>query len=400
MRDYYIFADQVPIVNPADYPDASALLDDLRVDPDVFSGIGPQAARDNLFEEGEIFGYGLRWRRDAQNDLRFVSISAGSPMDAAGALRGDRVIALNGIAEMTITAETLNEIFGPADDLQPVRFTIATGSEEPRDIVVAPAIYILDTVPNVTTFDVNGNKVGYIESNIFLRTSETQLDAAVRTMMAENPSDVVLDFRYNGGGYVYIAQKLASQILGPDFVGQPFQTMSFNERYSQFNRTSVYEAQELNLSLPRIIILTTNDTASASEAIANSLRPYIDVVMIGSRTRGKPFASVGNPNCELVLNAMDRIASNQVGETVLGGLIPTCAVTDTFQFLKSSPNDALMGAALDYLATGACPQQSAAFGFNDSSGRSSTVQAPIDNFAETELPGGMLDESFNGIGRR
>ena len=48
MRDYYIFADQVPVVDPSEYPNPSALLTDLRVAPDTFSSISPQATRTAL----------------------------------------------------------------------------------------------------------------------------------------------------------------------------------------------------------------------------------------------------------------------------------------------------------------------------------------------------------------
>jgi len=248
--------------------------------------------------------------------------------------------------------------------------------------------YFIDTVGDVLTLDVNGSKVGYIDSAMFIRTSEEALDEAIATMVEEQPTDIILDFRYNGGGYVYIAQKLAAQLIGPAFTGEVFQNTEFNNKYSQFNRSSEYEPQQLNLSLPRVIILTTGRTASASEAIANNISPYVEVVLIGTETRGKPFASVSNPNCELSLSAMDRITSNQVGETVLGGLQPTCEVADTWLHPKSSPNDSLMGAAISYLTTNTCPAPAA---IADGGFRANFIHAPIDDFAEPEFPSGIFD---------
>jgi len=270
MRDYYIYFDQVPVVDPTDFDSPSDLLDVLRVSPDVFSSIGPQAVSENLFQAGETFGFGFRWNRDQQGALRFSNIVSGSPMHDAGALRGDRVLALNGVPELDLTDNLVDQFLGEPGVATTVVMTIASGDAEPRDIEVTSSIYVINTVSEVRTYDVGGNTVGYINSSIFLRTSEAELDQAVETLIDANPTDVILDFRYNGGGFVYIAKKFAAQLLGPDFTGDAFQTTSFNSRYENFNRTSVYDPQDLNLSLPRVVILTTRNTASASEAIANS----------------------------------------------------------------------------------------------------------------------------------
>lgn len=387
MRDYYIFADQVPVVDPSEYDDPRALLADLRVAPDIFSSISETATRTALFEEGETFGFGFRWRRADDGGLRFVNVVSGSPLKAAGAIRGDRVVALNGVPELDITDELFDEIFGEINVPTTVTFSLENAGET-RDIVVTSDTYFINTVPQVNTFELNGATVGYIESSIFLRTSEAEIDAAIAQLVDANPSDVILDFRYNGGGFVFVAQKFAAQLAGTNFTGEVFQNTTFNDTYTRFNSFSELEAQSLNLNLPRIIVLTTGSTASASEAIANNLSPYLDVVMIGSQTAGKPFASVSNRNCDLSLNAMDRITSNDDGETVLGGLTPTCSVADTFQHPMFSPEDALFGAALTYLNTNTCPIPTLAATSLDN--RTKPVSAPIDTYKDSAMPTGFF----------
>ncbi len=388
MRDYYIYADQVPVVDPSEYANANLLLSDLRVAPDVFSSITPSAARTALFEAGETFGFGFRWRRDQAGALRFLSVTSGSPLEAAGGVRGDRVLALNGIPELNITDNMFAEIFGEQNEPTTVTFTLENDGEI-RVIEATSSVYTINTVPRVESFVFNGATVGYIESSVFLRTSEAELDAAIENLVEANPTDVILDFRYNGGGFVFVAQKLAAQLAGTNFTGQVFQRTTFNERYSRFNTFSELEAQDLNLNLPRVIVLTTGSTASASEAIANNLRPYLDVVVIGSQTAGKPFASVSNRNCDLALNAMDRITSNNNDETVLGGLTPTCEVTDEFRYPMFSTEDALFGSALTYLRTNACPNPT--IDATDSFElRSVVLKAPIDEFKDTDMPTGMF----------
>jgi len=389
MRDYYIYYDQVPIVDPSEYASPAALLSDLRVLPDIYSSILAQGPRTALFDEGESFGFGYRPGRDQQGALRFVNIVGGSPMEQAGVLRGDRLLALNGLPELDITEDLFDQIFGEPGVPTTVTFTLSRGDSEPFDVAVTSAVYTINTVADVRTFNLNGSKVGYIESSSFLRTSEAEIDSAIETMFEENPSDVILDFRYNGGGFVYIAQKFASQLVGRSLVGRTFQTTEFNRNFEQFNSRALLEEQEIHLDLPRVIILTTGGTASASEAIANNLKPYIDVVLIGSTTGGKPFASVANPNCDFLLNAMDRITSNDAGETVLGGIAPTCEVTDEFLHPMSSPDDALLGAALHYLQTSTCPIVATA----DSGAqfRTNVIRAPIDSYVDTPQLNSLFD---------
>jgi len=389
MRDYYIYFDQVPVVDPTEYDNPAALLNDLRVLPDVYSSIQSQAERTALFDEGESFGYGFRFARDQQGVMRFVNIVGGSPMEQAGVQRGDRLLAVNGVPELDLTDNLIEQFFGEVGVPTATTFTIVRDDATPFDVTVTSAVYTINTVAEVRTYDINGSTVGYIESSRFLRTSEAEIDEAIEMMFVENPNDVILDFRYNGGGFVYIAQKFAAQLVGRNFVGRTFQSTEFNRNYEQFNRTALLEEQEIHLDLSRVIILTTRNTASASEAIANNLSPYIDVVLIGDTTQGKPFASVANPNCDLLLSAMDRITSNDVGETVLGGLSPTCEVADEFFHPMSSPDDALLGAALHYLETSTCPISLA---FDPATEfRANFFRAALDSYVDARLPTGVFD---------
>lgn len=387
MRDYYIYADQVPVVNPSSYDNAQTLLNDLRVAPDVFSNLAPQAERAALFDEGETFGFGFNWRTASDGQLRFSNIIGGSPLDLAGAQRGDGVTALNGIPIASITDNVFNELFGESGTPTTLTFTIQRADEPPVDLTVTSATYVINTVGEYGTFNVFGTTVGYIDSSSFLRTSEQEIDTAIEFLADRQATEVILDFRYNGGGYVYIAQKFAAQLLGNAFEGSVFQTTEFNSRYSQFNRQALYEAQELNLNVNRVFVLTTSRTASAAEAIANNLRPYIDVVLVGSRTSGKPFASVSNPNCDQVLNAMDRITYNAAGTSVLGGLTPDCAVIDDFLYPQNSTQDALLSAALFYQQTNVCPAVSNPFAMASTRGKAAgenQLPYPVESYQDAD----------------
>ena len=191
--------------------------------------------------------------------------------------------------------------------------------------------------------------------NAFRATTADEIDVAVQSLADAGISELILDLRYNGGGFTRVARQLASQIAGQAFVGQVYSSRIFNDKYSDNNVDQLIEPQALNLNLSRLVVLATQDTASASETLINGLAPLIDVVVIGMPTEGKPFTSVAQDYCGKRLNAMSTITTNGVGESVLEGIQPTCTVADDFLAPADSVDDALTGAAFAYLQFGACP---------------------------------------------
>lgn len=96
MRDYYIYYDQVPVVDLADYSTPESLMRALRVAPDRYSNVADTAGQNALNDDGATRGYGLWFNPDKDGVVRFREILSGSPADKAGILRGDQIILFNG----------------------------------------------------------------------------------------------------------------------------------------------------------------------------------------------------------------------------------------------------------------------------------------------------------------
>ena len=138
---------------------------------------------------------------------------------------------------------------------------------------------------------------------------------AIAAMQAQGVSDLVLDLRYNGGGYVYLASELAYMIAGAArTANKSFETSVFNNKQSARNAATPFfdlacvpdpgtfvcstDAALPTLNLSRVFVLTGANTCSASEAIINGLRGIdVDVRIIGSTTCGKPYGFFGESNC-------------------------------------------------------------------------------------------------------
>jgi len=84
MRDYYIYYDQVPQLNLADYDSGNALIRDLRVRPDIYSSVRDAATQSSLFEEGRTKGYGFVFQPSTDGVVRFRLVDIGSPGYDAG----------------------------------------------------------------------------------------------------------------------------------------------------------------------------------------------------------------------------------------------------------------------------------------------------------------------------
>lgn len=151
----------------------------------------------------------------------------------------------------------------------------------------------LNTVINSGT-----HNIGYLMYNGFYASYDSQLNTAFGSLLSQNVTDLVLDLRYNSGGSVATATKLASMITG-QFPGQLFAKEQWNAKaqaYFLSNNPGALENKFVSglngLQLNKVYILTTKATASASELVVNCLKPYIEVVQIGDVTVGKNVGSI------------------------------------------------------------------------------------------------------------
>ena len=242
------------------------------------------------------------------------------------------------------------------------------GLSTPRDITVVSANVTENPVPNVQVLSVAGGaKVGYILFNDHIATSEAALIAAVTTLKAAGVNDLVLDIRYNGGGFLYIASELARMIGGSTIVaGATFEKLNFNDKHPEKTNnpantvpfyTTASNGQALpTLDLSRVFMITSPGTCSASESIINGLSPFIQLIRIGGTTCGKPYGFIQTNNCGKAYFAIQFQGVNSLGfGDYTTGFTPTCVVPDDFSHALGDVNEGRLAAAIAYRNTGACP---------------------------------------------
>lgn len=230
-----------------------------------------------------------------------------------------------------------------------------------------------DFVPVTRVVDSpGGRKVGYIQFNDHDIGAQDDLIAAFRQVRDGGAQDLALDLRFNSGGYLYIALAAASMVAGPGAEGLVFEQLRYNDKRSAKTNDSIFKFSNLvqfaetqnpkgtvlpQLGLPRLYVLTSDLTCSASESIVNGLRGIdIQVILIGETTCGKPYGFERKDNCGFAYFPIEFNGVNAKGYGgYTAGFEPTCRVNDNTSVAAGSTNDPLLAAALTHADSGACP---------------------------------------------
>ena len=219
------------------------------------------------------------------------------------------------------------------------------------------------TVSFDSVYVFNNQKIGYAIYDQFDDNADIR-SFAVR-MKSTKISEMILDLRYNPGGYVSTCNELASFFVPTEHLGKLYQQQYYNktitkekaEKYHNNGVDSVYLKsgswyEQWGLNLKRLIVLSTKNTASSSEALVVGLRPYMDVVIIGTQTCGKDVGSytIVDNNYKYLLQPITfKYYNSNMESTPEEGLIPDVIVEDDKKIKRGNVDEALLKAALKYI---------------------------------------------------
>ena len=352
-----------------------------------------------LSQGGTEAGYGAEFALLARFVPRRIVVAFTDPnTPAATALaRGDEILLVDGVDAVNGNTQaivnTLNAGLFPNAAGQSHSFHVKNSAGVERDVTMVSATITHAPVPIVTTFASASGPVGYIQFNDHIATAETPLINAINTLKNANVTDLILDIRYNGGGYLDLASEISYMIANTTLTsGRTFEKLVFNDKNptrdpvtgetlapTPFYSTtqgfpgSVPQGQQLpTLNLNRVYILTGPGTCSASESIINSLRGVnVEVYVIGSTTCGKPYGFYPQDNCGTTYfsiefrgeNAMnfgdypDGFSPANQPIANRGTAVPGCSVADDFTHAMGDAAEGRIAAALAFRASNnqSCP---------------------------------------------
>jgi len=395
-NETYLWYNEIPDIDPAntDYPFPIDYFDILKTTATTASG----APRDRfhfvrdteeyqqLVNSGASAGYGARFRiLDSTAPDRVIVIAyieAGSPAAAAGLARGTEILEIDGAAVADGSANTLNAGLFPANSGESHTFLVRdVGSTTTRTVSITSDI--VESIPvHTTTVDTlsNGQTVGYVLFNTFgTRSAEQGLFDAFQDLQGQNVDNLVLDLRYNGGGFLDISAELGYMIAGNNTTNQTYETLVFNDKnpttnpvtgeritptpfYSTAQGFSVNEGTALpTLDLDTVYILSTSSTCSASESLINGLEGIdVNVVLIGNNCGTTYFTIQFRGENDKGFGDYADGFSPFEGATTTGEPIDGCILSDDFGNALGNTSETLYSAALTHMETGSCPTVSAA----------------------------------------
>lgn len=324
MQTYYYWNDKIPAnpdktLAPSDFFDSILNTYNATTNPDGdrFSWIEENATdlTSSLSGESKTTGmeFALYLRASGSTDViaQVLYVLPNSPAAVAGLKRGDIITKVNGQGITTTNYQSL--LFD--DSVTNYTFGLATVSSQ--SIVdssvtktVTATVFQANPVYMDSIYTVGSKKIGYLVYNQFVPAPngssgteyDNQVDAIFAQFKAAGVNELVLDLRYNPGGYTSSSANLASLIgKGVDDSKLYFReswnstiTPVLQKQYGSdfFLQKFSTKAQNIGGSLSRLFVLTTDRTASASELIINGLRPYMTVNTIGTTTYGKNVGSI------------------------------------------------------------------------------------------------------------
>ena len=327
---------------------------------------------------------------------RIAYIEPNSPAASANLSRGAEIVAIDGVDFVNgDDTAILNAGLLPSADGEMHIFTVRDlGQTVTRNVTLQAEVVTNEPVKNAHIINTTSGKVGYLALNTFATTSaEAALVDAFTDLAADIPDDLVIDLRYNRGGYLAISAQLGYMIAGPTLSnGKVFEKTVFNDKhpaidpvtgnsvtYIPFIESTIGFSTTVNQPLPtlnlnRVFILASGDTCSASESLINGLRGIdVDVVLIGDTTCGKPYGFYSTDNCGVTYSTIQFRGENDkdfgnyaagfspsnavsaVGEQVQG-----CQLIENVLHPLGDQQEALLSAALNYRETSLCPIVSAA----------------------------------------
>lgn len=325
-------------------------------------------------------GYEFTLFRESEANSNVIAqvlfIKPGSPASSSALKRGDVITHFNG---QQITLDNYRNLLNQITENHTLTYRPITVTSSSSGSFGSPVSLSLNTVeyqenPNfyTGTYDEGQKKAGYYIYNFFASGIDTgkeynnQMDQIMTDFAAQGITDLIVDLRYNGGGYVEASLNLAS-VIGKNIDNtKTFSKRQFNTTVSDYFKLTdadvidkfVSKAQNIGNSLSgNLYILTGPRTASASELIINGLRPFMNVILIGEVTVGKNVGSIpvyeeNDPKNKWIMLPIVMKSFNSNNQSEYGnGFIPEVFVDEgTYLLPLGDREEPLLSAALAHIA--------------------------------------------------
>lgn len=298
MQEWYYWNDQLPSVVYIDsYGSNEELLYNLMyLQYDRWSYLTTKEEFEKAFT-GQNAGHGFGFGLNAENEIFISFVYQESPAGQDGWQRGWQLLEIN---DKPISAyETDGGYNFDLGESTPgisntFTFKLPDGSTTTRTSVKDN--YQANSVLHKEIIEQGGKKIGYWVYNSFKATANisptksVEVEETLQYFEEGNIDELIVDLRYNGGGSVDVAEQIMNALVPAAADGKLMYTNDFNPDKASLNDSYNFERTN-NLSLDKLVVISSRGSASSSELLINCLKPYMEVTLVGEQTYGKPVGS-------------------------------------------------------------------------------------------------------------
>lgn len=292
--------------------------------------------------------YGLSFAVIGSNDIRLLDVDANSPAGYAGLRRGDKIVSLNG--KSAETTDTYASYISSLVKSSYFDIIIKRNGTINKPVRLTGRSYDSNPVLAKKIIKNNGRVYGFVAYKSFTNEDNTRkfLEPVLYDFEANHITDIIIDLRYNEGGYQNSCIYIANNIIPSNLNNK----LMFTEHYNslmQSGKASILKNQHLSDSytlndidysvaanttyfqkenqlndIRNVYFIVSERTASASELLINVLKPYMNVVLVGVsrnpienvKTYGKPvgFFDINISSYKLYLSMFQDKNANGEGD--------------------------------------------------------------------------------------
>lgn len=393
LDEWYLFPDLIDrTVSKSSHDTVQSYLDALVAPARAqnkdrgFTFITSIEEEEELIRTGSSAGFGIRLSYDTDANRVFVlEAFETAPAFQDGFDRGTELISIGTTPNNLVSISSIMASEGPRgviDRLGPSQagitrtFVIERQNGTRSEETITKTDFSLDPISDrygAQIIDNDGTKVGYLNLRTFIvGTADRELVEVFQNFSDQGVTQIILDFRYNGGGLVRIGELIGDLMRGGN-LGEVFSRTVLRDSKSDRNETRFFDnmvrflnpttgdlgrSQRIPAINPtKIAIISGEGTASASELVANAFLPYVDdMALIGANSFGKPVGQFGFdlPECDDRIRAVTFKTENANGQGEyfdgLASVFPlTCRAPDDIESQLGSPSEARTAQALSFL---------------------------------------------------
>lgn len=218
---------------------------------------------------GKYTGIGVSINNETKE---ITEVFEDSPAFKAGILKGDIIVGVNDVDATKISASEVVDIIKKCND----SFTLKLNRNAEEITVTVKNEEIIS--PSIDYHMIEETHIGYLGISTFSATLDEQVTKALNKLENDGMTSLIIDVRSNTGGFLDSAVSVASKFIEK---GKTIYSLSNKSEIETFYDES-NEHKEY-----KVIILTNEDTASASEILAAALKQSYGAILVGKKTFGK-----------------------------------------------------------------------------------------------------------------